>query len=43
MLRAFVEELLRSLEPPDVVDRWAWRLLGIFLFGLLFWNLFFGD
>ncbi len=43
MLRAFVEEILRSLEPPDAVDRWAWRLLGTFLFGLFFWNVFFGG
>ncbi len=43
MWRAFVEDLLRSLEPPDAVDRWAWRLLGVFLFGLLFYNVTFGG
>lgn len=43
MLRAFVEEILRSLEPPDAVDRWCWRLFFVFLAGLLVLNVISGG
>lgn len=40
-MQEFVKDLLRSLEPGDVVDRWSWRVFGIFLVCLYLYDVFF--
>ncbi len=42
-LKPFVEEILRSLYHGDDIDRWCWRILGVFLVGLFLWNLIWGS